>query len=138
MAQLSSIRGIDFLQARSQVVECIRRAIKKQEDSNTNRNISNLFRICHEPNFSWTLLPIPAVCCLLLIVSLAFQSSTHFIPGLLVSLTIIIAVVFLNVYLYQLVSTAESIEIRRELEGILHDYEEFSNHSAASLTKGTT
>jgi VIT1/CCC1 family predicted Fe2+/Mn2+ transporter len=131
MEQLSSFRGIDFVQARRQVIESIKRAIKSQDDQSSQ----SLSALIQHNDFNMTLLSVPGVCCLLLTISLIF-TPTPFHAGLLVSLFAIIAVVVLNLYLYQVVSSAESNEIKRELERILDDFEEFSNYSAITSIEG--
>jgi hypothetical protein len=125
-------RGVDFSQARSEVIKSIRSAIKNHEDS---RRIRNILSFSDEES-SLTLLGVPALCCVLLVVSLASRS-THYISGLLVSLLVIVAVVTLNICLCELASSAESNEIRRELEKILNDYEAFSNRCTNYLFGGT-
>ena len=130
-------RGIDFLQARSQVIQAIKRAIKKKEDNDRKEKREAIrFGTLKSEGYSLTVLAIPAICCILLVVSLASQSPQRYISGPLVSLAVIISVVVLNVYLHQLVSSSESREIKRELELILHDYEKFSEHCMTSSPNG--
>lgn len=137
MNNLSTTRGVDFLEARSQVVKAIRRAIERHEDAKSRSHTARRnHRFSYDQSFSLSLLAVPAACCILLIVALASQRTTHIISGLLVSLLVIITVVLLNMYLYQLVSTAESNEIKRELEEILHDYEKFSAHCLITMNEG--
>lgn len=135
--RLDSPRGIDFLQARSHVIQSIRRSIKKNDD-NISRDHKSLsfFRFGDEDSYPLTVLAIPAICCLLLVVSLASQTSNENISGLLVSLAVIVLVVILNIYLYRLVNSAESNEIKRELQLILGDYERFSEYCAHSSSHG--
>ena len=138
MNNLSTTRGVDFLQARFQVIKSIRKAIKKHEDSITrNRNATSKFSVSCDQNYSTSLLAVPALCCILLIISIAFQPSPHFIAGHLVALIVIIAVVVLNTHLYNLVSNSESGEVKRELEKILYDYEKFSAQCINTLNEGT-
>jgi hypothetical protein len=127
-------RGIDFLQARSQVIQSIRRSIKKNDD-NINRDRKNSSFV-DEGSYPLNVLAIPAICCVLLVVSLACQTSNENISGLLISLAVIVTVVVLNIYLYRLVHSAESNEIKRELELILSDYESFSKYCAHSSSNG--
>jgi hypothetical protein len=127
-------RGIDFLQARSQVIQSIRRSIKKNDD-NIKRDRQNSSFV-DEGSYPLNVLAIPAICCVLLVVSLACQTSNENISGLLVSLAVIVTVVILNIYLYRLVHSAESNEIKRELELILSDYERFSKYCAHSASHG--
>ena len=137
MNNVATTRGVDFLDARSQVVKAIRRSIENYEEAKSrNRSIGSVRYCSYDHSFSSTLLAVPAVCCILLVVSLASQTTTNLISGLLVSLLVIMAVVLLNIYLYQLVSTAESNEIKRELEEILHDYEKFSDQCMIAMSKG--
>lgn len=126
MGDLSASRGIDFLQARTQVIKSIRLAINKHQDANSRScDVASRFHFFYNQCCYLTNLAIPAVCCTLLIVSLSSQTSTQFISGLLVSLFVVVAVVVLNMHLHKLLTTAESSEIRRELEKILFDYENF-------------
>lgn len=137
MSDLSTTRGIDFLQARTQVIKSIRLAIKKHEDSgNRGCDAANILHSSDDQSCCLTLLATPAVCCILLIVSLSSQTSTLFISGLLVPLLVIIAVVLLNMHFHRLVSTAESKEIQRELEKILYDYEKFSSLCISTIHEG--
>lgn len=131
MEQLSSFRGIDFVQARRQVIDSIKSAIKSQDDQNDQ----SLSALIQHDDFNVTILSVPGICCVLLTISLVF-SPTAFHAGLFVSLFVIVAVVCLNLYLYQVVSSAESNEIKRELERILDDFEEFSNYTAITAIEG--
>jgi hypothetical protein len=133
MEQLSSFHGIDFVQARRQVIESIKRAIRSQDDQSSQ----SLSALIQQDDFNITLLSVPGICCVLLTISLVF-SPTPFHAGLLVSLFVIASVVVLNLYLYQVVSSAESNEIKRELERILDDFEEFSNYTAITSIEGAT
>ena len=127
-------RGIDFLQARSQVIQSIRRSIKKNDD-NIRRDLKDSSYV-DEGSYPLNVLAIPAICCVLLVISLACQTSNENISGLLISLAVIVTVVILNIYLYRLIHSAESNEIKRELELILNDYERFSKYCAHSSSQG--
>ena len=130
-------RGIDFLEARTQVIQSIRRVIKRNDEIlSRERENSSIFSSFGDEINPFTVLAIPAVCCVLLIVSVASQSTTQYITGLLVSLAVIVVVVVFNQHLYRLVYSAESNEIKRELELILHDYENFSEHCAQFSSNG--
>ena len=139
MSDLSKTRGIDFLQARTQVIKSIRLAINKHENLGSKGcDVRNILHSSDDQSCCLTLLAIPAVCCILLIVSLSSLTSTEFISGLLVPLLVIIAVVLLNIHLHRLVSTAESKEIQRELEKILYDYEKFSSLCISTINEGNS
>ena len=132
-------RGIDFLEARTQVIQSIRRVIKRNDEIlSRERDNSSIFSSFGDEINPVTVLAIPALCCVLLIVSVASQSTNQYITGLLVSLGVIVVVVVFNQHLYRLVYSAESNEIKRELELILHDYEKFSEHCAQFSSSGTT
>jgi hypothetical protein len=130
-------RGIDFLEARTQVIHSIRRVIRRNDDilARESHNTSIFSSFSDEIN-PFIVLAIPAVCCVLLIIALACQPTTQYMTGLLVSLVVIVVVVVFNQHLYRLVYSAESNEIKRELELILHDYEKFSEHCAQFSSNG--
>ena len=122
--------GVDFSQARWQVISCLKRALRKHDAQNQKtRNLWSFVRHSLVRRHISTVLPLLA-CVLLLFMTTRRLRVQELGRGVSLTLVLIIIAAIVNLYVHYLAASAESKEIQQELEGVLRDYEHFARTCA--------
>ena len=118
--------GVDFSQARWQVISCLKRALRKHDAQNQKtRNLWSFVRHSLVRRHISTVLPLLA-CVLLLFMTTRRLRVQELGRGVSLTLVLVIIAAIVNLYVHYLAASAESKEIQQELEGVLRDYEHFA------------